>query len=178
MNKQKSDKVDNITTWIVVLAIVFAITLLILSSFGCASSQPVPPSQPPPLPTNSAMGFGGGEGNSTAALVETTTLADPIVHLRWFYPTSRVDSIEAFCVYSTTNLTQTVTNWPKIATVTNLTPFALSGTNAVFNLDFAMFPEQRFFSVTASNFWLESDPSNTARTPHPPLLIEGLNVSR
>ena len=141
---------------------------------GCATSNPQP-QQPPPLPP---MGSGGGQGN-TAATIETTLVApeDPLIHVNWKYPTNRLDSIDAFCIYTTTNLAVPISSWPKTVTLTNWTPIVI-GTNALLTVDFSMFPEQRFFYVTSSNFWNESNPSNTARTPHPPLLVNQLEISR
>jgi len=77
------------------------------------------------------------------------------VTLAWDYPTNQLSTNLTFRIFSTTNITQSVTNWPLYG--------ATSGTNlsATFPID----ANQRWFVMTASNWWGSSDFSTVAATP-------------
>lgn len=91
---------------------------------------------------------------ATAAGMET----NQVVTLEWDYPEAEVCSNMVFRVYSSTRVDLPLREWPVL---TNVPAPALS-------VSITMEPCQRFFYVTASNWWGESDPSNVASTPAPP----------
>lgn len=80
------------------------------------------------------------------------------VVLEFDYPATELSTNLTFKVYSTTNITQPVTNWPVLLTVV--------GTNA--SITIPMTAQQRFFVITASNYWGEGNFSAVAQTPPPP----------
>lgn len=80
------------------------------------------------------------------------------VPLTWTYPTNLLSTNLIFKVYSSTNVSVPVTNWPLTATVIG------TNTNVVLPIN----AQQRFFVLTASNWWGESDFSNVAQTPPVP----------
>jgi len=80
------------------------------------------------------------------------------ITLAWDYPAADLSTGLVFRVYHTTTITTPVANW---AVITNV-----AGTNLSVTL--TVTPGARFYVVTASNFWGESDPSNVASTPELP----------
>lgn len=84
------------------------------------------------------------------AAVASVPMVPTNITLSW-NPQADVDS---FYLYGSTNLNAPMP-WPA---VTN-TP----GTNSQITIQ--ILPSQQFFYLTASNFWGESGPSNTVRTP-------------
>lgn len=88
------------------------------------------------------------------------------VTLAWDYPTNELSTNLLFKVYSHTNITVPLTNWTVLTNVV--------GTNL--NVAIPMNAQQRFFYVTASNYWGESFPSNVAGTPPPPRDQVGLRL--
>lgn len=78
--------------------------------------------------------------------------------LHWSYPTNELSTNLLFKIYSTTNISAPISTWPLYLTVVG------TNTQAVFPIN----AEQRFFSVTASNWHGESPFSNVASTPPPP----------
>ena len=89
--------------------------------------------------------------------------------LEWDYPTNEVASIEMFRVYSSTNIAIPLSSWTVLASIGGTNSIvSTNGTNAICRLPFTIVPAQRFFSVTASNVWFESDFSDVLSTPHLP----------
>lgn len=76
--------------------------------------------------------------------------------------------VDVFRLYSSTNLLVPLTNWTALTNV--------PGTN--FSCAVPVQPGQRFFYLTASNFWGESDPSAVASTPAVPAAGTNLSISR
>jgi hypothetical protein len=72
----------------------------------------------------------------------------------WTFPTQHLSTNVLFKFYSSTNLTLPVTNWPLYATKI--------GTNTTVTLPIDA--QQRWFVLTASNWWGETDFSNVAGT--------------
>ncbi len=77
------------------------------------------------------------------------------VTLAWDYPVTELSTNLVFKIYSATNVIQPV------VLLTNV-----SGTNTQVTLP--LDAQQRYFVVTASNYWGESSFSNVAETPPPP----------
>jgi len=87
------------------------------------------------------------------------------VALSWDYDTNNAP--DAFKLYSSTNIGLPATNWPLVATVSgNVQNITISNITA----------QQMWFYVTASNWWGESLPSNTAGTPQPPGSVINLRI--
>lgn len=102
---------------------------------------------------------------AAAVAVEPST---GVVNLGWVNPNPS-NSVDAFCLYGSTNLTLPLTNWTKLATQTN--------GNAT-NLVLRVTPAQYWFFLTCSNGWGESPPSNTAGpTPRSLSQVTGLIIS-
>lgn len=80
------------------------------------------------------------------------------VPLEWDYPTNELSTNLLFKIYSSTNLSSPVTNWSLYSTVVG------TNTRAIVPLD----AQQRFFVLTASNYWGESSFSNVTNVPPPP----------
>jgi hypothetical protein len=130
---------------------------------------------------------------TTAALAETKLRES--IRLYWAEG-SAIESIELFKIYSRTTLDTTLTQgdflhtyipapdrpgvseWELVATLspadlvrTNVVWKQLDGTwvtNNLFYYEIPMDAEVRFFAVTASNFWGESDFFEVGRTPAAP----------
>jgi len=85
------------------------------------------------------------------------------IQLQWNAPACQVD---AYCVYSSTNLNTPTTNWIKIATV--IPPATNAFVPSIFG--------QNFFFVTTSNFWGEAQ-SNIANTPTAPTAVAMLHIT-
>lgn len=77
------------------------------------------------------------------------------VVLFWDYPANELSTNLTFKIYSTTNAALAVSSWPVL---TNKV-----GTNTTITLPIDAV--QRYYVVTASNWWGESDFSNVAGTP-------------
>lgn len=75
--------------------------------------------------------------------------------LRWSYPTNELSTNLTFYIYSHTNIAVPLTNWPMLTNVV--------GTNLSVTLPINA--QQRWFFMTASNWWLESLPSEVVATP-------------
>lgn len=75
--------------------------------------------------------------------------------LEWDYPAAELPGT-TFYVRHAKDLTLPLTQWPVLATSTNL--------SVVVTIDVGL----HYFTCTASNFWGESDFSNTASVPTPP----------
>jgi hypothetical protein len=78
--------------------------------------------------------------------------------LRWDYPANELSTNLTFKIYSTTNLSLPVTNWPVFVTVV--------GTNLSHPVPVEDF--KRFFSMTASNLIGEGNFSMVVEKPAPP----------
>lgn len=94
--------------------------------------------------------------------------------LAWDYPTNGMSTDLSFNLYSSTNLSTPLSNWVRIASypATNANWYSnglwkvpVQGTNYVFTVTNTVLPGVQFFYVAASNFWTESDPSNTVGLP-------------
>lgn len=75
--------------------------------------------------------------------------------LRWTYPTNELSTNLTFYIYSHTNISVPLTNWPVLTNVV--------GTNL--SVAFPINAQQRWFFMTASNWWAESLPSEVVGTP-------------
>lgn len=84
------------------------------------------------------------------------------VTLAWDYPTNEISGI-TFRVYSSTNISLAVTNWPLYSVVTN----AVVGSNTLSTI-LPIDAQQRWFVMTASNWFGESSFSVVAATPPVP----------
>lgn len=82
------------------------------------------------------------------------------------YPTNQLSTNLVFKIYSTTNLALAVSSWPLEKTFV--------GTNTTFTLP--IIASQRFYVMTSSNWWGESDFSNVAQTPPLPLDVVNLRL--
>jgi hypothetical protein len=80
------------------------------------------------------------------------------VTLVFDYPVNELSTNLTFKFYSSTNAAAPLASWTLFA--------AVPATNTTYT--FPLQPQQRFFFVTASNYWAESDPSSVASTPVPP----------
>lgn len=67
-----------------------------------------------------------------------------------------------FKVYQSTNITIPLTNWNVLTNIV-ATNAQIGGTN--FQCALQVSPGQMFYAVTMTNFWGESDFSNTTQTP-------------
>ena len=90
------------------------------------------------------------------------------INLSWSYPTNEFDTNLVFRVYSSTNATDFLTNWSVLTNVV--------GTNLSATVTIA--PGARFFFMTASNFWGESNPSEVASTPALPRSDSRIGITR
>lgn len=81
------------------------------------------------------------------------------ITLMWDYETNQVSPELVFKLYSSTNMTVPLTNWTVLAVV--------PGTNRSVTLPVE--PGVRFYALTASNWWGESDFSNAVGTPAAPV---------
>ncbi len=79
-----------------------------------------------------------------------------VITLAWDYPAAETNVV--FKLYWSGTL---AVPWNQWKVMTNL-----PGT--VREISIAVQPREMFFVITSSNFWGESDPSNTASTPPPP----------
>lgn len=75
--------------------------------------------------------------------------------LVWSYPTNELSTNLTFIIYSSTNLSTPLTNWPVLKVV--------AGTNL--QTSFPISQQQRWFVMTSSNWWGASDFSEVAATP-------------
>lgn len=78
-----------------------------------------------------------------------------LVILAWDYPTNELRAELSFKLYTSTNLAVPMTNWLVLTNV--------AGTNLAAAVRIE--PGEHFFTLTASNFWGESDFSNVASVP-------------
>ena len=100
--------------------------------------------------------------------LSAATLPSGSVTLAWDYPTNELSTNLTFIVYSTTNIITPLTNWARLTNVI--------GTNLQSTVTIQ--PGQRYFVVTASNFWMESEFSNVVYTPPLPAVGSNLNIRR
>lgn len=82
------------------------------------------------------------------------------------YPANQLSTNLTFKVYSHTNLAVAATSWPLVAT--------FKGTNTTVTLPIDA--TQRYYVMTASNWWGESSFSNVAATEPPPLDVINLRL--
>jgi hypothetical protein len=93
------------------------------------------------------------------------------VPLEFDYPATELPMIQVFKVYSSTNPIQAVTSWPLYATLypTNLTMLGTNASGLVTNrFTLPIDATQRYFVMTASNWFGEGGFSVVAGTPPPP----------
>lgn len=90
------------------------------------------------------------------------------VLLSWTYPTNELSTNLTFYVFSTTNASLAITNWPQLTNVV--------GTNT--SVQFNMVPGQQFFSIRASNMWQLGDFSAVVATPFLPRNDSVLSVQK
>jgi len=89
------------------------------------------------------------------------------ITLSWDYGTNSPPDV--YKLYASTSLTAPTTGWTLIATVPgSIQEVTLSNVVA----------QQRWFYVTASNWWGESPPSNTTGTPQPPGQVTNMRISQ
>src|SRR3990172_11080183 len=96
------------------------------------------------------------------------------VTLVWIYPTNAPYALDTnhffehgvFKIYSHTNLDISLPQWPVLTET--------AGTNRTITIP--MQPQMRFFAVTFSNYWGESDFSNVVWTPPPPIGLVPLGI--
>jgi hypothetical protein len=100
--------------------------------------------------------------------IHAATLPSGSVTLAWDYPTNELSPNLTFNLYSTTNVTASVTSWPLLTNIV--------GTNLQASI--TVQPGQRFFVMTASNFWMESEFSNVVYVPPLPAVGSNLNIRR
>ena len=86
--------------------------------------------------------------------------------LRWTYPTNELSTNLTFKIYSHTNVTVAVTNWPLYATTV--------GTNLTHPIPVEDF--KRFFVMTSSNVIGESGFSAVVERPAPPRDLNQLRL--
>ncbi|OHD27380.1 MAG: hypothetical protein A2Y38_01870 [Spirochaetes bacterium GWB1_59_5] len=86
------------------------------------------------------------------------------VTLQCDYPAGELGTNLVFKIYSSTNLSVAVTNWPLLKTV------VATSTHITLPID----ATQRFYVMTASNWWGETSFSNVAQTP--PIPRDVINV--
>lgn len=91
-----------------------------------------------------------------------------IIRLEWDYPQDELSTNMTFVLYSTTNITTPFGLW---TVVTNV-----SGTQT--NATVRVTPGKLFLTLTASNLWGESDPSNVVPLPAMPRSDGKLTVKR
>lgn len=83
-----------------------------------------------------------------------------LVTFTWDNDTNSV--VDAFKLYTSTDITVPITNWTLVATVSgDVRSIAISNIAA----------QQAWFYATASNWWGESPPSNIAGIPQPPSVV-------
>ena len=90
------------------------------------------------------------------------------ITLAWNYPANQLSTGLVFRVYSSLDITTPLQNWTVLTNVV--------GTNLFVTL--SVQPGARYFSLTASNLWGESDFSNVASTPAVPRSDVDLSVRR
>ena len=125
---------------------------------------------PPRLPVQSAV---------VKALVQPL-LVTKNVTLQWLYPTNSQSDDLMFFLRNADSLSGPWTLLTNLL-ATNLAPVKLdadTGTNQVFWQVVAVRPGAQFFTVTASNFWGESDYSAPAATPPVAQPTTGLSIQR
>jgi hypothetical protein len=88
------------------------------------------------------------------------------ISLYWDYPTNDLSTQMVFKVYWTTNITNPVI-WQS---------FIVPGTTTTTRV--TMEPGRRFFVMTASNLWGESELSNLISTPNPATNVTGLKITK
>ena len=104
-------------------------------------------------------------------LFSTQLLAAPPsgnVTLLWDYPLAERTPDISFKLYHSTNITIPLTNW---VCITNVASTAT-------NINVKVTPGVNFFTLTASNFWGESDFSNVAATPAMPRSNINITIKR
>lgn len=103
-----------------------------------------------------------------AVFVLAWTPPDGLVTLEWDYPEAERSTNLTFYVFTSTNVAVPLTNWTALTNVV--------GTNLSVQLQID--PGQRYFVMTASNFWGQSDFSEVASTPSLPRRDMKLKLSR
>lgn len=116
-------------------------------------------------------------------LIEPAEGAQPSgqIQLAWYYQSNLCTPDLKFKCYSTTNLSVAITNWPvlSVQSWTNCSPTNYDGTNYQMSYPVQVTPlGQRFFTVSAVNFWGESVTSNMAYTPPVALPPNNMGITR
>ncbi len=113
-----------------------------------------------------------------ALIIFSATAAQPNppnVQFQWQY-FGPLTNGPVFRVYGTTNLSQSITNWPVVATWTNWSTIT-SGTNTFLANSLYLAPSAYFFTMTASNsFWGEAPFSIPVATPPPAISPVGVSL--
>jgi hypothetical protein len=102
------------------------------------------------------------------------------IHLTWNYSSNTVCQdqtnglMDWFKVRATNSIGQSASNWPVVYVQpwTNIVITNYDGTNYTFYIQFQVVPAgQMYFTSTFSNFWGESQFSNTSSTPALPSIV-------
>jgi hypothetical protein len=93
-------------------------------------------------------------GKAQESLLQTPA-AVGLTTLSWNYPTSELNSNLLFKIRGTTNLSLAKTNWPIITNIVG----------TITNTTVQIPPGAYYFTMTASNLWGETIPSNVEATP-------------
>ncbi len=97
----------------------------------------------------------------TLSLVGTPSTHKGLVTFMADYDTNWMTSDTGFVLYSSTNLVEPLVNWSVITNVDNSLCIT-NGTNIILTIPLGI--GTRFFYLTASNYFGESDPSNVTNT--------------
>lgn len=105
--------------------------------------------------------------------------------LLWDYPTNAISTDLTFNLYSQTNLAIAPSNWVRVATYpaqnwysNGVWTLPVQGTNYVVTVTNLVLPGVQWYYVTASNFWSDSDPSNTLGLPPVPAQSVNMRAQR
>lgn len=95
------------------------------------------------------------------------TLPNPApVVLEFEYSTNGIVATNSvYKLYSSPDLSVPLLSWTLVATVTGTNFSAVNGSQYTYRVTNFIAPGERYYYVTASNFWLESLPSNVTLTP-------------
>ena len=88
------------------------------------------------------------------------------VTFHWEYPAEELTNVLAFKLYSSTDISVPLTNWTVLTNIVG----------TVTNITIPIQPGKRFFVMTASNWWGESEFSNVADVPAPPCADLNLKI--
>jgi hypothetical protein len=112
-----------------------------------------------------------------AALLAVIPNPAPI-RLAFSYPTNGMHPDLMFNLHGASNVMAPLVSWPVDAVIPAsnwysnavvIAPLDATGTNFTLTFTNLTVPSQRFWYVTASNLWGESDPSNVLALPPPPV---------